>query len=250
MPYTRPYAGGFQDFPNTGTPINALALNTIDLGVKAANDQIQTVTTAQRTTLAATATVGQMVWDSDLRQIFVYINANGGNAWQGIGNVIICTSTTRPLSPFHGQRIYETDTKCDLIYNATAWVCVTPRGAVVATSQTTASTSYADLATVGPSVSVVTGTSAIVTVEALITNSAAATNYAGYAVTGASAVAGADATAAVVVTSAANVPNLTVSSTKIITTLTAGTNTFTMKYRVTAGTGTFVNRSITVQAIP
>ena len=248
MPYTRPYPGGFQDFPNTGTPINALALNTIDLGAKAANDQIQTVTTAERTAL--TPTVGQMVWDSTLRQFMTYINANGGNAWKGFGNVIICTSTTRPLSPFHGQRIYETDTKCDLIYNATAWVCVTPRGAVVATSQTTASTSYADLATVGPSVSVVTGTSAIVTVASQITNSAAATNYAGYAVSGATTIAAADPSAAILVTSAANVPNLTVSTTQIITTLTAGTNTFTMKYRVTAGTGTFVNRSITVQAIP
>jgi hypothetical protein len=40
MPYTRPYSGGFQDFPNTGTPINALALNTIDLGVKTVSDTV------------------------------------------------------------------------------------------------------------------------------------------------------------------------------------------------------------------
>ena len=35
---------------------------------------------------------------------------------------IICTSSTRPASPFVGQQIYETDTSKSLIYNGTAWV--------------------------------------------------------------------------------------------------------------------------------
>jgi hypothetical protein len=35
---------------------------------------------------------------------------------------IICTSSTRPASPFAGQQIYETDTSNSLIYNGTAWV--------------------------------------------------------------------------------------------------------------------------------
>jgi len=34
---------------------------------------------------------------------------------------IICTSTTRPASPFEGQQIYETDTDKLLIYNGSAW---------------------------------------------------------------------------------------------------------------------------------
>jgi hypothetical protein len=72
MPYTRPYAGGFQDFPNTTTPINAAALNTIDVGVQTANDQFQTVTTAQRTAL--TPAVGQFAYDSDLGKLFVYLS--------------------------------------------------------------------------------------------------------------------------------------------------------------------------------
>lgn len=119
MPYNRPYAGGFVDYPSTTTPINANALNTIDVGVKTANDQFQTVTTAQRTAL--TPTVGQAVWDSDLRQLMVFMNASGGNAWQPVGNTIVCTSTSRPLTPFEGQRIYETDTKQDLTYDGTSW---------------------------------------------------------------------------------------------------------------------------------
>jgi hypothetical protein len=126
---------------------------------------------------------------------------------------------------------------------------VTPQGATVATSQTTSSNTYADLATVGPAVTLVTGTSAIVTVCAQTTNNAAATNNVGYAVSGASTIAATDTTSAILVASAAGVPNLTVSTTQIITGLTAGTNIFTMKYKVSVNTGTFVNRSITVQGI-
>jgi hypothetical protein len=34
---------------------------------------------------------------------------------------IICTSTTRPASPFEGQTVYETDTKRTLTYDGTGW---------------------------------------------------------------------------------------------------------------------------------
>ena len=34
---------------------------------------------------------------------------------------IICTSTTRPASPFEGQRIYETDTNKEWVYDGAAW---------------------------------------------------------------------------------------------------------------------------------
>jgi hypothetical protein len=120
MPYTRPYSGGFVDFPATTTPINATALNTMDVGIKTANDQFQSVTTTERTAL--TPTVGQCVWDSTLRQLMVYMNASGGNAWQPIGNALVCTSTTRPSTPFEGQVIRETDTNKELTYSGSAWV--------------------------------------------------------------------------------------------------------------------------------
>lgn len=120
MPYNRPYPGGFVDFPSTSTPIDASALNTMDVGIKTANDQFQTVTTAQRAALVPS--VGQAVWDSDLKQVMVYMNASGGNAWQPVGNRIVCASTTRPSSPFEGQEIYETDTQKTLVYSGSAWV--------------------------------------------------------------------------------------------------------------------------------
>lgn len=34
----------------------------------------------------------------------------------------VCTSTTRPASPYDGQVIYETDTDKTLVYNGTGWV--------------------------------------------------------------------------------------------------------------------------------
>lgn len=34
----------------------------------------------------------------------------------------VCTSSTRPASPYEGQAIYETDTDKVLVYNGTAWV--------------------------------------------------------------------------------------------------------------------------------
>jgi hypothetical protein len=36
----------------------------------------------------------------------------------------VCTSTTRPASPYEGQVIYETDTDRVLVWNASAWVMI------------------------------------------------------------------------------------------------------------------------------
>lgn len=119
MPYNKPYPSGFQDYPDTTTPINANALNIMDSGIKTANDQFQTVTTVERLTL--TPSVGQTVWDSTLKQLMVYVNTAAGNAWQPVGNAIVCASTTRPSSPFEGQLIYETDTQRWLSYDGSAW---------------------------------------------------------------------------------------------------------------------------------
>lgn len=52
----------------------------------------------------------------------------------------VCTSTTRPTSPFNGQVIYETDTKQTLVWQGTAWVMLTdadtPPGLVLLKTQT------------------------------------------------------------------------------------------------------------------
>jgi len=67
----------------------------------------------------------------------------------------VCTSTTRPGSPFDGQLIYETDTNRVAVYDTSAWVYKTPASTtgsvlqVVSTNKTdtftTTSTSYVDI---------------------------------------------------------------------------------------------------------
>lgn len=51
----------------------------------------------------------------------------------------VCTSSTRPASPFEGQVIYETDTDKIMSYNGSAWRFVS----VPSSTDPTASTSYA-----------------------------------------------------------------------------------------------------------
>ena len=50
----------------------------------------------------------------------------GIDSGYGVGSLKtgVCTSTTRPASPFEGQTIYETDTDLTKVYNGTAFVNV------------------------------------------------------------------------------------------------------------------------------
>jgi hypothetical protein len=51
----------------------------------------------------------------------------GIDAAYGIGSLKqgVCTSSTRPASPYTGQVIFETDTKQTLVYSGAAWVMLT-----------------------------------------------------------------------------------------------------------------------------
>lgn len=119
--------------------------------------------------------------------------------------------------------------------------------AYVATAQATASASYTDLTTVGPSVTARTGTSAVVILTALV-NQATTGNSAmmGVAVSGASTIAATDAKAVIAYDPSAT-NSETVSGAVLITGLTPGDNTFTAKYKANGGTNaTFTDRTITV----
>jgi hypothetical protein len=123
----------------------------------------------------------------------------------------------------------------------------------VATSQTTTSTTYTDLTTVGPSVTVTIPASgnALVTVTGSLTDSASAGQAnMGFAISGASTQAATDTRAFVVKSGGAQLILVQGSATFFLSGLTAGSTTFTAKYRVSAGTGTFVNRSIIVVPLP
>lgn len=116
----------------------------------------------------------------------------------------------------------------------------------VAAAETTASTTYTDLATVGPSVTTETGSRAIVFIRAAMDNTLATVgNFMSWDVTGASTL-GASENQAV---NFAGLPAATrwrLGSHYMISSLTPGVNTFTVKYRVTGGTGTFLTRQIAV----
>lgn len=118
----------------------------------------------------------------------------------------------------------------------------------VATSQTTTSTSYTDLATGGPAATVTIGASgmALVIISATCAN-ANASGYAiaGYAVSGANTAAATDAKS-VLMRSETAAEEGNYCNTFLETGLTAGSTTFTMKYRCVSGTAQFQRRFITV----
>ncbi len=125
-----------------------------------------------------------------------------------------------------------------------------PSIARVATSQTTTSTSFGDLATVGPAISTLaTGISAIFIVGAFIASNTAQTGgYMGVTVSGASSVTVDPLRSLRTMSGAAN-ESAKCSYVGIFdATLTAGNNTFTAKYAATTGatTVTYVERELLV----
>lgn len=140
------------------------------------------------------------------------------------------------------------------LYNGSVWVCLTPQNSTVLTKQSSyLGTTYVDLSTVGPAVTLVTGTTAMVTISATLYTQSADRCYAGVAVSGASTIAGTNNFSASLYSrdaAASDNSIASVSYTGIITGLTAGTNTFTMKF---AGTSSNLmsasNRSLTVVGV-
>lgn len=116
----------------------------------------------------------------------------------------------------------------------------------IVTSETTSSTSFTDLATVGPEVTVTTGELALVLWGAQMVNDTTDTTVrASVDVTGASTIAASDVRALSYQTSSAG-SLFQGSHVVFYDDLTPGSNTFTMKYRVGAGTGTFLRRRLIV----
>lgn len=121
-----------------------------------------------------------------------------------------------------------------------------PTGATVNVGETTASTSYTDLFTPGPAVTVTIGATGKALV-AIYTSAANTTNnyaLASYAVSGATVVAGSDLSSV----QHGNSVAIRAGATLLHTGLNAGANTFTMKYRKDAGAGVadFTGRRILV----
>lgn len=122
----------------------------------------------------------------------------------------------------------------------------TPDSAEVATAQTCTSTAYGNLTTVGPAVTATTGSRALVIVDAgMAHDTTAGKCYMGYEISGATTAAADEATSAIY---QAYSPGAAAVACRAYLRegLTAGSNTFTAKYKASTGTGTFDNRHISV----
>jgi hypothetical protein len=149
-----------------------------------------------------------------------------------------------------GQFCYLESTNALQYYDGSAWAGVGAQisGATVATTQTTTSTSYTDLATSGPAVTLTTGTTAFVIVTTYSYNATSGTaTYMSFGVSGATTIAAGDSTSVSLLGMKTGGQEWSNSAVYPVT-LTAGSNTFTSKYKTSSGTGTFGNRSIIVIA--
>ena len=119
----------------------------------------------------------------------------------------------------------------------------------VLTNESTSTTTFTNLATTGPSVTATTGTLALVAMTALMNSDTAGESGAiAYEVSGASSVSTTD-TRALRLTSV-NAGDIQGATSLHLQSLTAGSNTFTLKYRaVTTGTVTFQQRRLIVIAL-
>ena len=116
----------------------------------------------------------------------------------------------------------------------------------VLTQQTTTSTTYVNLATVGAQVHATTGTKALIHHGCQMFNSGAGSCWSSYIVTNATSSAADDDRA--ITCEAASTNSFRMGYTELQT-LTAGSNTFTQRYRVGSLTGTFDDRHMICMAL-
>jgi hypothetical protein len=121
---------------------------------------------------------------------------------------------------------------------------------VVATSETTTSTTYADLATAGPTLQLTTGENAVVWFSVQMSGS---TNTAFVAsavsVSNATTIAASDADGLMFQPATASGSTVRATMCNHVQSLTPGSNAFKIQYRASAGTGTFSARRITVMGL-
>lgn len=124
----------------------------------------------------------------------------------------------------------------------------TPQVAFVGDDEATATTTYVDLTTFGPAVTAVTGTKALITIGGGVSNSIAGlASRIAVTISGATSIAANDSDSYLV--ESGNISDhFQATWTYITSALNAGTNTFTAKYRTSAGGGisNFDNRLVGV----
>jgi hypothetical protein len=189
-----------------------------------------------------------------------------------INDFVFATEAARDASitsPTEGMRAYITSptipaatsagytavpTGIQTIYNGSVWVCVTEvaAGRFGPTGYNTNSTSYVTTLTGDStpiSVTLSTGTSALVCLSASMYASTGINPWTSISVSGATTLSASD-DRGIVIDQPAGGQQGSVASTYVLTGLTAGTNTFTMNYRIAgASNNTLVRRSLVVKGV-
>ena len=131
-------------------------------------------------------------------------------------------------------------------YNGTNWVCLSTISAFTGTGGSTTSTSYTATLSgspgTNPSITLVTGTTCRLDIGGTFASSnggAGDAAYMGVVVSGATTITAANTDTNNGQNRTFQLYSATSFQTKIITGLTAGTNTFTLQYKVDGGTGTY-----------
>jgi hypothetical protein len=118
-------------------------------------------------------------------------------------------------------------------------------------TESTSSTSYTDLTTAGPEVTVTTAEKALVIVSAFFDTTAASRDaFMSYAVSGATTIAVTDTVAARLLSSAGGRTFGRMTRVSLLTSLTPGSNTFTAKYKAAGGSVSFDSRDLIVIPLP
>lgn len=171
---------------------------------------------------------------------------------KGIGVYANSADRTLRATPVAGSMSWLQDLGRFDLFNGSVWIALNmaPQQADVATAQTTTSTTYTDLTTPGPAITValVTGQKVALTISSKGSHSTgtSASAFASYAVSGASTVAAADLDGYELQTTSP----VTGTRRSIYTAVATGNHTFTMKYRVVnSGTGSWSNRRIIVESV-
>lgn len=126
---------------------------------------------------------------------------------------------------------------------------LSPESETVLTSENTTSTGYTDLATVGPAVTLNTGTDVLVTLSSTVLKTSGGAGFNGFmsvAVSGATTIAAIDDNATTASSAGGAGFADALARTFKLSGLTPGANTFTAKYRVNGSDFTFHHRDITV----
>lgn len=159
---------------------------------------------------------------------------------------------TAPTVPAATGAITAVPTGVTTVYNGSVWVCTNEVGARTETNTTTTQTSYSTTVADGStalSVTLVTGTTAFVMFGGEFSTNGAVLRMA-LDISGASTIAASDGKSLVKQDLSNAVANTnTHYASFVFTGLTAGTNTFTARYKVNTGTGYLVYRSLAVRGI-